>query len=163
MVTNNSHLCNSMWRVGKAVHRLSAVMQLTWGIAIVTSAALHGKNKSDVIMHSCVYSYQPHPQSLEERGYIVPRSGDKARQRCCKCCYSAILLIHVVLLGYSSLVPKPLVQGYLLLLLVGLCVCASCLQFSRGAEEEGTFSEFEKGTRNLQLLWMNIISTLIKD
>ena len=26
MVTNNSHLCNSMWRVGKEAHRLSAVM-----------------------------------------------------------------------------------------------------------------------------------------
>jgi len=32
----------------------------------------------------------------------------------------------------------------------------SGLQFSRGAEEEGTFSEFDKGTRNMQLLWTNI-------
>ena len=66
-----------------------------------------------------------------------------------------------MLLGYSSLIPKPLIQGYLLLLLVGLCVCASCLQFSREAEEKGTFSEFDEGTRNLQLLWMNIISTIV--
>ena len=35
-------------------------------------------------------------------------------------------------------------------------VCSSCLQFSRGAEGDSTFSEFDKGTRNLQLLWTNI-------
>ena len=35
-------------------------------------------------------------------------------------------------------------------------MCSPCLQFSEGAEEEGAFSEFDEGTRNMQLLWTSI-------
>ena len=60
-------------------------------------APLEGDGHLAVYPHSCLYPC---------------RSGDKAHWRSCKCYYFAILLTHVVLLGYSSLVPKPLVQGY---------------------------------------------------
>ena len=64
-----------------------------------------------------------------------------------------MLLAHVML--HSSLVPRPFLLATPVSLLIWI-VCLSCLQFSRGAEEEGTFSEFDEGTRNLQLLWTNI-------
>ena len=108
-------------------------------------APLEGDGHLAVYPHSCLYPC---------------RSGDKAHWRSCKCYYFAILLTHVVLLGYSSLVPKPLVQGYSCYF---VNVCASCLDAGLLRRRVPSLSLTRAQEICNVLFWTNVISTLIKD